>query len=55
MDRWSESILRTLVQIAPQIKENKQDYHLMSEFMMSATMALNGLLLWEYPKTGPPT
>ena len=22
MDRWSESILRTLVQIAPQIKEN---------------------------------
>ena len=30
MDRWSESILRTLVQIAPQIKENKQDYHLMS-------------------------
>lgn len=42
MDRWSESILRTLVQIAPQIKENKQDYHLMSEFMMCATMALNG-------------
>lgn len=44
MDRWSESILRTLVQIAPQIKENKQDYHLMSEFMMSATMALNGFI-----------
>lgn len=44
MDRWSESILRTLVQIAPQIKENKQDYHLMSEFMMCATMALNGYI-----------
>lgn len=44
MDRWSESILRTLVQIAPLIKENKQDYHLMSEFMMSATMALNGFI-----------
>lgn len=44
MDRWSESILRTLVQIAPQIKENKQDYHLMSEFMMCATMALNGFI-----------
>lgn len=44
MDRWSESILRTIVQIAPLIKENKQDYHLMSEFMMSATMALNGFI-----------
>ena len=44
MDRWSESFLRTLVQIAPLIKENKQDYHLMSEFMMSATMALNGFI-----------
>ena len=44
MDRWSESILRILVQIAPLIKENKQDYHLMSEFMMSATMALNGFI-----------
>lgn len=44
MDRWSEGILRTLVQIAPQIKENKQDYHLMSEFMMCATMALNGYI-----------
>lgn len=44
MDRWSESILRTLVQIAPLIKENKRDYRLMSEFMISATMALNGFI-----------
>lgn len=44
MDRWSESILRTLVQIAPKIKEDKQNYALMSEFMLCATMALNGFI-----------
>lgn len=44
MDRWSESILRTLVQIAPKIKEDKQNYTLMSEFMLCATMALNGFI-----------
>lgn len=44
MDRWAESILQTLVEIAPKIKENKQDYQLMADFMMSATMALNGFI-----------
>lgn len=42
MDRWSESILQTVVEIAPKIKENSQDYDLMSQFMLCATMALNG-------------
>lgn len=42
MDRWSESILQTLVEIAPQIKQNPKDYDLMSQFMLCATMALNG-------------
>lgn len=42
MDRWSEGILSTLIEIAPKIMENKTDYNLMSEFMLSATMALNG-------------
>ena len=43
-DRWSDSILQTLVEIAPKIKENKQDYQNMADFMMCATMALNGFI-----------
>ncbi|HPS72112.1 MAG TPA: iron-containing alcohol dehydrogenase [Bacteroidales bacterium] len=42
MDRWAESILQTVVEIAPKIKENSHDYDLMSQFMLCATMALNG-------------
>lgn len=44
MDRWAEGILQTLIEIAPKIKENKHDYELMSDFMLSATMALNGFI-----------
>lgn len=44
MDRWAESILQTLVEIAPKIKENKEDYQNMADFMMCATMALNGFI-----------
>lgn len=44
MDRWAEGLLRTIVEIAPQIKENQADYQLMADFMMSATMALNGFI-----------
>lgn len=44
MDRWSESVLQTLIEIAPRIRENQQDYQTMADFMMSATMGLNGFL-----------
>ena len=44
MDRWAEGILQTIIEIAPQIKENSHDYQLMSDFMLSATMALNGFI-----------
>lgn len=44
MDRWAEGILLTLIEIAPQIKANQKDYKLMSDFMLSATMALNGFI-----------
>lgn len=44
MDRWAEGILQTLTEIAPKIKENGHDYQLMSDFMLSATMALNGFI-----------
>jgi len=42
MDRWSEGILQTLVELAPKIKAHKTNYEAMAEFMLCATMALNG-------------
>ncbi len=44
MDRWAEGILQTLIEIAPKIKDNKKDYDLMADFMLSATMALNDFI-----------
>ena len=44
MDRWAESILQTITEIAPQIINNHTDYNLMSDYMLSATMALNGFI-----------
>lgn len=44
MDRWAEGILSTLVEIAPQIRENQHNYDLMADFMLSATMGLNGFI-----------
>lgn len=44
MDRWAEGILQTLIEIAPKIKEDKTNYDLMADFMMCATMGLNGFI-----------
>ena len=44
MDRWAEGILLTLVEIAPEIEEDRQNYDVMCDFMLSATMALNGFI-----------
>jgi NADP-dependent alcohol dehydrogenase len=43
-DRIAESILQTLIQIAPRILENPADYEAAANFMWSCTMALNGLI-----------
>lgn len=43
-DRISESILQTLIEIGPEVVENPSDYKLASNFVWSATMALNGLI-----------
>jgi len=43
-DRIAESILQTLIEIGPGVVENPSDYKLASNFMWSATMALNGLI-----------
>lgn len=44
MDRWAEGILSTLIKIAPRIRENQHNYDLMADFMLSATMGLNGFI-----------
>lgn len=44
MDRWSEGVLQTLIEIDPEIEKRSDDYDLMADFMLSATMGLNGFL-----------
>ena len=43
-DRFAESILQTLVEIAPKVLKDPTDYKAASNFMWSCTMALNGLI-----------
>lgn len=43
-DRFSESILQTLIEIAPKILKDPSDYNAAANFMWSCTMALNGLI-----------
>ena len=44
MDRWSEGILQTIIEIAPMIRQDKTNYDVMADFMFSATMGLNGYI-----------
>ena len=44
MDRWAEGLLLTLVEIAPKIKADPKNYDLMADFMLTATMGLNGFI-----------
>ena len=43
-DRFAESIMQTLVEIAPTMLKDEFDYKAASNFMWSCTMALNGLI-----------
>lgn len=43
-DRFAESILQTLIEVAPAIMQDPSDYAAASNFMWSCTMALNGLI-----------
>ncbi|MFT7049956.1 MAG: NADP-dependent alcohol dehydrogenase [Psychroserpens sp.] len=43
-DRFAESILQTLVDVAPKVIKDPTDYKAASNFMWSCTMALNGLI-----------
>lgn len=44
MDRFAEGLLLTLIELAPRLMENHQDYENMSNFMLTATMGLNGFV-----------
>lgn len=50
MDRWAEGILLNLIDIAPQIQDDPQNYDLMSQYMLSATMGLNGFIAMGVPQ-----
>lgn len=43
-DRFSESILKTLIEEGPKVLTNKTDYDSAANFMWCATLALNGLI-----------
>ena len=44
MDRWAEGVLLTLIETAPKIRANQHNYEQMANFMLTATMALNGFI-----------
>ena len=44
MDRWSESIIKTLVETAPKVLSDNRDYDSMADYMLCATMGLNGFI-----------
>lgn len=43
-DRFAESILQTLIEVAPKLLKDQTDYVAASNFMWCCTMALNGLI-----------
>ncbi len=43
-DRFAESILQTLIEVAPRVLKDPTDYEAAANFMWSCTMALNGLI-----------
>ncbi|WP_341221670.1 iron-containing alcohol dehydrogenase [Polaribacter atrinae] len=43
-DRFAESILQTIIEVAPKVLKDPTDYDAASNFMWSCTMALNGLI-----------
>jgi len=43
-DRFAESIMQTIIEVAPKVLKDPTDYQAASNFMWSCTMALNGLI-----------
>jgi NADP-dependent alcohol dehydrogenase len=49
-DRFAEGVLSTLIEVGEKIVTDNTDYNLMSNFMLSATMALNGFIAMGVPQ-----
>lgn len=44
MDRWAEGLLLTLIELAPKLAHDQSDYDACANFMLTATMGLNGFV-----------
>lgn len=44
MDRWAEGLLQTLIELAPKLMQEGNDYDSSANFMLTATMGLNGFI-----------
>lgn len=44
MDKWAESLLTTLIELAPKLMSKEEDYNACANFMLAATMGLNGFI-----------
>lgn len=49
-DRFAESIIQTLIEVAPKTLENPTDYESRANFMWAATVALNGFISLGVPQ-----
>ncbi|MFI3292484.1 MAG: iron-containing alcohol dehydrogenase [Rikenellaceae bacterium] len=50
MDRWAEGVLLTLREVAPKVQANQEDYEQMANYMLCATMGLNGFVSMGVPQ-----
>lgn len=50
MDRWAEGLLQTLVELGPKLVERHDRYEDVANFMLTATMALNGFIAMGVPQ-----
>lgn len=50
MDRWAEGLLQTVMEISPAAMSDEPDYDTMANFMLCATMGLNGFIAMGVPQ-----
>lgn len=50
MDRWAEGLLKTMIEIGEKVVRDHNNYDLMSNYMMCATMALNDFISMGVPQ-----
>ena len=50
MDRWAEGVLQTIIEVAPKVRADQNDYDAMATYMLAATMGLNGFIAMGVPQ-----